>query len=398
MIDKMTKYSFILLSGEQEEFLSKLQELGVVDITRSSKPIDGTSTDMLQRLTNLKKAREILGKLSFGDSKPVEIITDDPATETLQESERLAEINSDLDAARSDLADKLPWGEFDAKALKDIEKLGYRIRYYKVARKKFSDDWASKVALKVVSEDANNVYFVTVTSDGDEMVDLSPSKEIREPEYSVKEVKAKIEDLESKAEESKGRLLGLKKYGSDIDKEYKGNAANLDRYLAGEGSTKAVEDMVSVFEGFAPTEDSEALAKDFDAMDMVWYKDEATLEDNPPIKYKNNKFVRMFEVLTDMYGRPDYNEFDPTPYISIFFMLFFAFCMGDMGYGLILVIIGLLMKKSEGTKKLAPLIMTLGAATIVIGFIFHTFFSIDIANWSFIPEWMKKVMLPAKIP
>lgn len=43
MVDKMMKYSFILLSSESEAFLEQLQELGVVDITRSTKPIDEPS-------------------------------------------------------------------------------------------------------------------------------------------------------------------------------------------------------------------------------------------------------------------------------------------------------------------------------------------------------------------
>ena len=47
MIEKMTKYSFILLSAEKEEFLSRLQELGLVDITRSEKPVDDATAAML---------------------------------------------------------------------------------------------------------------------------------------------------------------------------------------------------------------------------------------------------------------------------------------------------------------------------------------------------------------
>ena len=43
MVDKMMKYSFILLSGETEGFLTNLQELGVVDVTRSAKTIDDRS-------------------------------------------------------------------------------------------------------------------------------------------------------------------------------------------------------------------------------------------------------------------------------------------------------------------------------------------------------------------
>ena len=47
MITKMTKYSFVLLSGEKEGFLEQLQELGVVDISRSVKPVDQASHEMM---------------------------------------------------------------------------------------------------------------------------------------------------------------------------------------------------------------------------------------------------------------------------------------------------------------------------------------------------------------
>ena len=40
MVTEMTKYNFILLSGDIEAFLQKLQGVGVVDITRSVKPVD----------------------------------------------------------------------------------------------------------------------------------------------------------------------------------------------------------------------------------------------------------------------------------------------------------------------------------------------------------------------
>ena len=49
MITKMTKYSFILLRGEKEGFIEQLQELGVVDISRSVKPVDNESHEMFAR-------------------------------------------------------------------------------------------------------------------------------------------------------------------------------------------------------------------------------------------------------------------------------------------------------------------------------------------------------------
>ena len=125
-------------------------------------------------------------------------------------------------------------------------------------------------------------------------------------------------------------------------------------------------------------------------------KDEAKVEENPPIKFKNNKFVKMFEVLTDMYGRPAYDGFDPTPFIAVFFLLFFALCMGDAGYGLVLILVGLLLKKVDSFKDMAPLVVTLGIATVVVGFFLHTFFSIDIAQWKCF-EGIRWMFLPDEI-
>lgn len=125
-------------------------------------------------------------------------------------------------------------------------------------------------------------------------------------------------------------------------------------------------------------ENDATLCAEFDKMDIVYLKEEAVKDDNPPIKFKENKFVKMFTVLTDMYGRPAYDEFDPTPCISIFFTLFFAMCMGDAGYGIALAIIGLAMRKAKGfIGSMAPLVTTLGVATIVMGTILHTFFGMD---------------------
>ena len=60
MVTKMTKYSFILLSEQTEGFLNSLQELGVVDISRSLKPIDEQSSGMLAEADRAKKALSIL--------------------------------------------------------------------------------------------------------------------------------------------------------------------------------------------------------------------------------------------------------------------------------------------------------------------------------------------------
>lgn len=96
----------------------------------------------------------------------------------------------------------------------------------------------------------------------------------------------------------------------------------------------------------------------------------------------------MFESLTGMYGMPDYGEYDPTPVVSIFFLLFFAMCLGDAGYGLVLILVGLAIRKGwlkiSMFDGLGSLIATLGAATAVVGGALGTFFGMSIIN--LVPE------------
>lgn len=375
MITKMTKYTFALLSSETELFLSRLQELGVVDITRSAKPVDENSMSMLGEADALKKRISKIEKDDF---------TRDG--EYLDIKARLAEAVKQRDASA-------PWGSFDTAMIQKLALEGIKLHFYAVSPKRFKEEWESLYPLQVINADAKNIYFVIASAPGELM--NFPITEIEAPSDNVAASEKLIEDLSLKLSEREKLLSKEKEQIPELQKEYAGIVTKLDLYLARLGSAKIAEDHITVFTGFAPAEDDARLKAEFDKLDAYYSAEPAVAEEQTPIKLHNNKFVRMFEVLTDMYGRPAYNEFDPTPYISIFFMLFFAFCMGDAGYGLVLVLAGLMLRKVKGFSRMAPLVVTLGAATVLIGFLFHTFFSVDIAQWGIFRGC--KCFLPAKI-
>jgi len=366
MIDKMTKYSFVLLGSDKESFLEQLQNLGLVDITRSSKPVDEHSTALLSRIEAQK-----------GLIKDIEA----------GEDEHLRTLNMELSELQASKAEIAPWGDYDKEKL---AALALPMHYYIVESKRFDPAWEQSYALQEVAEQDGKKWFVIVGDNED-----FPIKEIPAPSMTLSEIEADIEAKQGEIASYSKDLAGRKDEVPALKDAMTGLQDELSRYLASVQGEGAAEDHLIVFEGFAPKENETELEAKFNDMDLVWFSDKAQTEDNPPIKLKNNKFVSMFEVLTDMYGRPAYNEFDPTVFISIFFMLFFAFCMGDMGYGLILIALGLGLKKALG--KLSPLVISLGVATTIIGFLFHTFFSMDISQWDCIPDFLKKIMLPSKI-
>lgn len=386
----MTKYNFVLLSGDADDFLRTLQKVGVVDITRSQVPVDEESEAVSARVEQLQKALEVLKKIPAATAAAAK--TDDAAADiigTAIERERLAQ---QLAAVEAEIADLAPWGDYKPDDIQRLETAGLKLHFYKVARKAFSEEWSEQYALTTIASDDNFVYFVTI-SDTDEY-DF-PAKELPKPERPIGAAQAEAEKLRQSIAACDARLGGLKSLEPSVRQELDECRIRLDRQLANASAEKAADDYLSVFEGFAPKENESALLQLLDSSNVCYFTEAAQEADNPPIKLKNNRFVSMFEILTDMYGRPKYSEFDPTVWISIFFMLFFAFCMGDAGYGLILTLLGFGLKGK--LPKIAPLVVTLGVATTVIGLLFHTFFSTDMLTWQCLPDAVKRLMLPSQI-
>ncbi|MEE0236054.1 MAG: V-type ATPase 116kDa subunit family protein [Bacteroidales bacterium] len=402
MITKMTKYSFVLLTGEKEGFLEQLQELGVVDISRSVKPIDSDSSVMFHKAERARKTLEFLEGIDYSKDADAEAIAKatvniegDPVDFIEECRAKLTELHTALANAEKQLQATLPWGEYDKKALDDLKDLGYAIRYYAVDAKKFDESWGELYPLQVVENNGKKVWFVTVAPKGEAY--SFPVQEVAAPEITSAEAASDIARIKTEITDCKAGLLNAKDYIPAIKEACNSDLVELDRYLAKEAGEGAAEDMITVFTGFAPVENDAELVEAFDKMGVLYIKEDAAQEDNPPIKLRNNWFTRQFECFTEMYGMPVYSEFDPTPILAPFYLLFFAMCLGDAGYGIVLLLFGLMLNK--GWLKvgmfdgLGNIIALLGAGTIVVGTVLGTFFGIGMYDASWVPEWMKSLMI-----
>lgn len=398
MISPMTKYSFVLLSGQTEEFLSKIQDLGVIDITRSVKPVDEKSEALLSEADTVKQALNVLNSCDAEPEKGFRF-DGDPVEAALKAQADVEELKNELSSAKKELSARKPWGQFSTEAIGRLEAQGLKIRFYSCQKKKFDPAWAEIQPLQVVSETDTTVFFVTVAPVSEEY--SFPIEPMAAPEGSVNEMELTIKDLETKLSERKKLLGNLKGCIGELRQRYNEKLGSLDLYLAESATEMAADSHLAVVTGFAPTEDDKRLCDAFDALGIYYIHEPATKEDNPPIKLHNNWFAKNFEVLTGMYGMPVYDEFDPTPVLGPFFMLFFAMCMGDAGYGIVLMLIALFMKlKMQGTSlgKMYRLIGFLGGMTFFVGLFLGTFFGMSILEASWTPEWLKALCVDGWFP
>lgn len=104
--------------------------------------------------------------------------------------------------------------------------------------------------------------------------------------------------------------------------------------------------------------------------------DHNNLSSRPPIKLNNWSLFKPFEMFVNMYGLPDYNEFDPTMLIALLYSVIFGFMFGDVGQGLVLVIAGFTLAHFK-KSALAGIIGRCGIFSVIFGFLFGSIFGFE---------------------
>lgn len=95
-----------------------------------------------------------------------------------------------------------------------------------------------------------------------------------------------------------------------------------------------------------------------------------------PTKFKNSNFFKPFELLINMYGTPNYNEFDPTVIFGISYMILFGSMFGDLGQGAIFAIAGMLLSKKKN-KDFGGLLTRMGISSMFFGLMYGSVFGFE---------------------
>lgn len=121
----------------------------------------------------------------------------------------------------------------------------------------------------------------------------------------------------------------------------------------------------------------EALLKNYDC---AWELSDPAEEDYPvvPVKLQNNALTHPLNMVTEMYSLPAYNGLDPNPLMAPFFIIFYGMMMADMGYGLLMLLAGLVVSKKAKPGGMMghmfKLMISCGISTFIWGALTGGFF------------------------
>jgi V/A-type H+-transporting ATPase subunit I len=381
MVVTMKKMQVLLPAADREPFLKELARVGVVHIEERVEESHSVNLEQIgarvKKYTTVFEALEKLVKECGSDGTPKADEDADVLVEQYSALEQQRDATQQRIASiQKDIVTLSPWGNFDPGLIEKLKNADVNVRFFETTPKKFATLALADTPHAVI-DSGTEVKFVVFDRGEPSEIDAD---EVSLPAKSLDSLKAEVAQSEREISEGAEKMIAMVPARAAIKRAI--DALEVDgaferaRLSLEEGAKGAV----LLLTGWFPVKKEKSLT-DFLANQTVWFEITTPGRDEPPpVKLQNDAFSRLFEPITKMFALPDYFELDPTPFFAPFYMFFYGLCLGDVGYGL-LILIPALVLIAKGPLKLKGIWILgslLGAMTIVNGFFLNSFFGASI--------------------
>ena len=372
MKERMKKVSVLAFHQDKEQITSLLQDLGVIHLELDEKAYNDDIRSLQERRSQIVRVLQTIR--AFGSGTPGtqmedKIFAADEVLTAINDLKRQMEVNEQKIEKLTKEAVKLkPWGEFDRKRVKLLEEKGLCFTFYLANARDFDQYNFGSTIYEVVHSGGKKVYFVTVEQ-GDRKA--LPFEQVQLPESTLSEIDRELHRLR---EENNSMAQKIRSYGAAagvLEEEQKSNDSHLEYEVAMSSYGDYAEGKILYMKGWYPENAEKRITQTLDAQGMAYSTAEPGPGDRVPVKLKNSSYVGLFEPITRIFQLPNYHELDLTPVIAVFYPIFFAYCLGDAGYGLVVLAISIAgwFTFLRNSRNLSILGAILGAFTTLMGIV-----------------------------
>lgn len=402
MIVSMTRYSILVHHRDFAAFMGRLQETGLLDIRQDEVHLPSSDKEfypVLQRIDKVLSAFKPIAK-EFKQKKTAASDQAFSSKHLLADSEQVLEDRLQNQIALKEQETRLKeaqmWQNFKAEDLRKLEKeAGLSFVFAQTAAKNLQEEAAvcAEFPLEVISREEGRAYFVWVGRKGDNLSAEQLSVQLGfgvslcvPPLKSLNVLQAEQVQLLEEQRQIEEKLCALLAQTDALKAEKNRLLTSLSYKTVSLNVPRQAEGRLMFVQGYLPTE-QRAQIEAFLQEEQVIYEAEAAEslpdEETPkiPVLLRNSWFAGLFEPITKLFSLPNYRELDLTPMIAPFFMAFFGFCLGDAGYGLLMVAAAFyIIRKFPIAKSYGWLCFWFGIATVFFGGLSGTFFGVSLVN------------------
>lgn len=382
MIEQMQRITLLLFYSEKKRILRAMQNLGVVDLNLS----DVETERMRRSRQEIAEIRKILGFIAAAEKTlqnsaplPALSLPVEPKAQLKLIQDMLTEkeqLESAVRELRQDLIRYDGWGEIPVDGMARLMQKGVGVHLFSGSEKFFDQYDFGDECVVVVSRAQGTVRFILITLRRDAPV--IPFQKFSVPSRSIAEMQSQVEILNRKLRESNQRIASLRQNVPQLLRSINHIETRRRFEQAKHSLTSDATETVFEITGFFPASRKQRVTGFLEARKLAYEIADPLPADNVPVLLKNKPWTRLFEPITRIFSLPDYHELDPTPLFAPFFVLFFGFCMGDIGYGLLLLAASVALMAKASLRSIGVLGMILSFATLISGFLTNSFFGANL--------------------
>lgn len=386
MIVPMKKYTLLVYHKEYASFLDQLQEYGVVHvIERKTDEYSSQLSGLIHDISNAEKTVRLLAKFDTEKIEKKRDLSQTPAVEIIEQvlkyQSELEPSHHKLAALQKELLIAEPWGDFSQELIDELLKYHVEVFLFTCQESKFNPEWKEKYALELINQKNDTLYLAYFVRKNGDVFDLPlephvfPNRSLKAIQADITETQAFIDAAKEYYESAAFEIEKIRSYKNHLQSQ-------LDYEKVVLNTQHEAAEKLRILEGWVPVNAVDTINTKLDESGVVYFSTSPDAGDKVPILLKNSRFAKLFEPVGKLFSLPSYIELDLTALFAPFFMLFFGFCLGDAGYGLLLLVIASLykFKAKPDIKPILSLVQWLGAATIIMGMVSGTLFGINLLD------------------
>ncbi len=398
MIVAMSYFTLACMKEDKARLLDLLQSSRLVMLEQGegSRPGVSQAGEQVQRLERLMQQlkpyapkRGMLSGLPEESAQALKEVSpaDQQAAQRMEELlGQLEQCRRSLEEAGQELARLTPWRDLNLTWNQLQQGLGYtrfRLGMLSGAAWEELSRQDAPIGYTLISRAAGQCFVLAVAVEPEEFDALPPGWEPvglsyweGTPAQRLDRLMQQIQALETQQEQL---TRTLKELAADdllparLTEQYRAKSQR-------ESAPCAVTRETVLLEGWIPKNKQGKLEKLLNQADLPYGLDfrDPLPEESPPTLLENSKPVRQFEGITNMFSVPNYHEGDPNGVMAPWYWLIFGMMMGDVGYGAMMVVLILLVKKfmklGEEGVKLMNVMLYSSITTMLCGVVFGSYF------------------------
>ena len=347
-----------------------MQELGLLHIEHEAIDIPEETETLLHEQNQVKRLIHILENAGCSGGQPsgnrMEI--GEVIQQLLKINEQTEAIHQEKEQLERNVRHLAPWGNYHFHKFQRLMENGLYGYLCHTDKQSFARINQSDAIVEKINQFGNNVYFVVITQDKD----YSPSFEyFPVPKNSPADLAEAINQQQNQLTETIATLQSYSGYLPTLQ-QYLIKVTDAIALSRAEASYHEHSDgrLISISAWF-PAKNEQKVLHFLDRERVAWKIRDPQKEEKVPVVLNNRSYPRLFEPITQIFELPNYNETDLTPFLSVFYPILFAYCLGDAGYGFVLMVLMIAGYFSvfRQTRSIAVLGIILGGVTTVMGFI-----------------------------